>query len=308
MQEKVYTMMIHRQTYYKRLFAVSLLCIVFTGMLTACNTENIPAKQVKATATADRSSIPTLLITAFNYGYSMPGTITASSGLLDLAMVNNGTEPHQAQVARLNPGVTHDQVIDTLVQQKKLSAAYSLLSFVGGPDTVPAGYGQETILDLAPGQYVLLCFVTGSDGVAHVEKGMIHFFEVAGPRPAAQQAPGADVEVVMQDFRYAFPASPLPSRALIWHITNQGTEPHEMNIVKLGKGKSVQDIAHFFQTPAGPPPFEEMGGLAACEPGASAWIKLYLEPGNYAAFSFLPDQKTGQSQLALGMITPFTVK
>ena len=63
----------------------------------------------------------------------------------------------------------------------------------------------------------------------------------------------------------------------------------------------------FFQSPSGPPPFEELGGLAALAPGGAGWIKIDLEPGTYAAFSFLVDQRSGEPQLALGVITQFTV-
>lgn len=82
---------------------------------------------------------------------------------------------------------------------------------------------------------------------------------------------------------------------------------HELNIVKLAQCKSIRDMAAFFQEPSGPPPFEEVRGLAALAPGGSGWIKIDLEPGTYAAFSFLLDQRTGQPQLAFGMITQFTV-
>jgi len=48
--------------------------------------------------------------------------------------------------------------------------------------------------------------------------------------------------------------------------------------------------------------------MVAIEPGGSGWIKIRLEPGTYAVFSFLSDQRTGEPQLALGMITQFTVQ
>ena len=97
------------------------------------------------------------------------------------------------------------------------------------------------------------------------------------------------------------------SRPLTLHVTNRGTEPHELSIVKLATGRGIRDIAAFFQSPSGPPPFEELGGLAALAPGGSGWIKIHLEAGTYAVFSFLLDQHTGKPQLTLGMITQFTV-
>lgn len=48
--------------------------------------------------------------------------------------------------------------------------------------------------------------------------------------------------------------------------------------------------------------------MAALVAGGSGWIKTHLEPGTYAAFSFIPDQRTGKPQLIQGMITQFTVQ
>lgn len=290
----------------KTLATIALLCMGLLGLLTGCGSTGNTANVVTATPTST-SSIPVLPITAINYGYIMPGTINIRSGLLDIAMVNNGNEAHQAQVARLNDGVTPAKVLDELVTKKNQAAAFSLLTFVGGPDTVSPGYGQEAILNLSAGQYVLLCFVVGSDGVAHVNKGMIHFFTVSSEQSLAA-APQSDGSIVMKDFSFTIPDIITRSRPLTLQVVNQGQQPHEMNIVKLAPGKGVQDIAAFFQSPSGPPPFEELGGMATMRAGESGWLSLDLEPGNYAVFSFIPNAKTSKSQLSLGMITAFTVK
>ena len=293
----------HTRRPFAALFCVLLLTL---GFLASCATPPASSGGVTQQTPTSSSSIPTVTITAIDYGYLMPETITVQAGLVDVALVNNGTQPHQAQVARLNPGVTRAQVLDELVTKRRLAGAFSLFTFMGGPDTIAPGYGQETILNLRAGSYVLLCFIEGPDGIPHIDKGMIHFFTVS-PARSQKMLPQVDGEVVMQDFRYRLPEVITQSRPLTLHVTNQGTEPHELNIVKLAQGKGVPDIAAFFQSPSGPPPFEELGGLAALAPGGSGWIKIHLEPGTYAAFSFLVDQRTGQSQLASGMITQFTV-
>ena len=284
--------------------ALFYVCLIPLVLLASCATP--PVSSGAKPAPTSPSSIPSVTITAIDYGYLMPETITVQAGLVDVALVNNGTQPHQAQVARLNAGVTSAQVINELVTKRHLAAAFSLFTFMGGPDTISPGYGQETILSLPAGSYVLLCFVQGPDGIPHIDKGMIHFFSVS-PAQGQQRPPQVDGEVVMQDFRYRLPEAITQSRPLTLQVTNRGTEPHELNIVKLAQGKSIRDVAAFFQSPSGPPPFEELGGLAALAPGGSGWIKIDLEPGTYAAFSFLLDQRSGKPQLALGMITQFTV-
>ena len=301
--------MFHRKSRWRATYNASvivLLLLVLELLFSSCSDSPMVSGNATPIPTS-ASSIPIIPITAVDYAYIMPSTITVRAGLVDLAMVNNGSEAHQTQVARLNDGVTPDMVLNTLVIKKEQAAAFSLLTFVGGPDTVSPGYGQEAILNLSVGRYVLLCFVVGQDGIPHMNKGMIHFFTITSQQ-IPKDVPQTDAVITMRDFGYDLPNTISQARSLTIRIVNQGSESHEMNIVKLAQGKRVQDISSFFQLPSGPPPFEELGGMAALKAGGSGWIKIHLEPGNYAVFSFIPDVKTGKSQLSLGMITPFTVQ
>jgi hypothetical protein len=285
-----------------------LVLFVLTGILTGCAGTTVLGS-LKQPRPASRSALPVISITAVDYGYIMPSTLDVRAGLVDIAMVDNGTQPHQTQIARLKPGVTQQQVIDEFIEKRNQAAAFSLLTLVGGPDIISPGYGQETILNLSAGQYVLLCLVVGQDGIPHVNKGMIHFFTVEPASTQGQeQPPQADGAVIMKDGGYVLPGVMAQARALTLYVTNQGTEAHEFNIVKLAADKGIQDIVSFFHSPSSPPPFEEEGGMAALVAGESGWIKTHLEPGTYAAFSFIPDQRTGKPQLTQGMITQFTVQ
>ena len=105
---------------------------------------------------------------------------------------------------------------------------------------------------------------------------------------------------MLTDNGYMLPTVINRARTLTLRVINRGSEAHEMNIVKLAPGKGVRDIAAYFQSPSGPPPFEEVGGMAALEASGSGWIKLHLEPGIYAALSFIPDRRTGRPQYTWG--------
>ena len=299
----------HQRNRYTQSYRKNILCtlkLLMAGVVTSCTSNMAPQSNGTLPTPTSMPSIPIIKITATEYGYIMPDKLDIQSGFVDFAVVNNGSESHQAQVARLNPGVTNAQVFNELVTKKDEAAAYSLLTFVGGPDTMAPGYGQETILNMTPGQYVLLCFVVGADGIPHTSKGMVHFFAVSADHSAAS-IPAVDGQIVMNTMSYTLPEVMNHSQPLLLQVTNQGTEAHELNIVKIAAGKGTQDIASFFQSPSGQPPFEELGGMAALMAGSTAWIKIHLEPGHYAVFSFIPDIKTGQSQLSLGMITTLTV-
>lgn len=286
-----------------------LVSLVLLALLTACSSgAEIPQHGQPARTTPGTSpAFQTLTITALDYSYLMPNSFTLRAGLVDLVLVNNGTQPHQEQLARLNPGVTNNQVVDQLIVKRKEAEAFSLLTFVGGPDTLSPGNGQETILNLSAGQYVLLCLVTGPDGLPHIDKGMIHFLNVSAAQES-QALPQSAGAIVIQDHNYILPGLLTQQRISTLTVENQGTKPHELNIVRLASGKSAQDVLTFFRSPSGPPPFEEAGGMATLAPGSSGWIVMHLEPGNYAALSIVPDPRTGAFQLTEGLLTTFTVR
>jgi hypothetical protein len=41
--------------------------------------------------------------------------------------------------------------------------------------------------------------------------------------------------------------------------------------------------------------------MAALVAGGSGWIETHLELGTYAAFSFIPDQRTGKPSARIGL-------
>ncbi len=286
-----------------------LASITLLGLLAGCSNGAGTAQQrslPRSTSTA-ASSWQTITITALDYTYQMPTSFALRAGLVDLKLVNNGTQPHQAQFARLNPGVTSEQVVNELIDKRQEAQAFSLLTFVGGPDTISPGNGQEALLDLQAGNYALICLVSGSDGLPHIDKGMIHFLTIS-PATISQPLPQADGEIVIQDHQYLLPPTLTQPRTSTLKVENQGTEPHELNIVRLASGKSAQDVLAFFRHPSGPPPFEACGGMATLAPGTSGWITVHLEPGTYAALSAVPDPKTGVFQLTQGLLITFTVQ
>jgi hypothetical protein len=89
--------------------------------------------------------------------------------------VNDGPQPHEAVVYAPAEGATNQDVL----------AYFSNPEPAGPPPIVPAGgigpidAGRETVAELAPGDYVFLCFIPdAADGAPHFVKGMIEFAKV----------------------------------------------------------------------------------------------------------------------------------
>lgn len=207
------------------------LLLVLLGVLAGCNASPGGTSTGHRAEPATPSLSQTLTITAIDYTYQMSSTLALHTGLIDLRLVNNGTQPHQAQLARLNPGVTEAEVVKELIDLRREDRAYALLTFMGGPDTVSPGDGQEALLDLPAGNYVLLCLVTGADGLPHIDKGMIHFFTISAAKPA-QPVPQSSGDLLIQDHAYCLVMLLQPAFDLPTHVPG-GVIPNKHQYVVL---------------------------------------------------------------------------
>jgi hypothetical protein len=113
----------------KQQLFMTLAILVMAIVLSACTGASA------ATRISSGSGIPEITITTKDYGFEAPAEIEA--GLVTINLVNEGQEPHHAQVVRLNDGVTLDQFNAAL--QEGETAAFPLISFVGGPGLVDPG-------------------------------------------------------------------------------------------------------------------------------------------------------------------------
>lgn len=249
--------------------------------------------------------IPEVTVKAADFSFDAPDQIEA--GLVSLRLENVGHEDHQAQLVRLNDGVTLAQLQAALSHGPE--AALPLVALAGGVGLAAPNHHEQAVLDLTEGQYVMLCFVSGEDGVPHVDKGMLKPFEVVARKSqAVVQEPESDVSIVMKDFRFEMPAE-IKAGRLTWKVTNQGPSPHEVFIVKLLPGKTLDDFMAFMQTYEGEPPVEvaAAGKVAVMGSGQTGWVNLDLSAGDYVALCFVPDD-AGNEHAEMGMIQFFSVK
>ena len=242
-------------------------------------------------------------VTASEYAFQMPDTMTAGPTTFTLA--NTGTELHHLQIIRLEEGKT---AADLAALQPGTPAPWMVL--VGGPNPAPGGREIVATVDLAPGNYVAICFIPSpppGDLKPHFMKGMIRPFTVV-PATDTRAMPEAHFTITLKDYDYGFSA-PIPAGEHEIKVVNAGPQDHEVAIMKLEPGKKPQDVVDwFFSGSKDPPPADPVGGTAALSPGKEAIIRVNLTPGEYALYCFVEDVKDKKMHLEHGMMKQITVQ
>jgi hypothetical protein len=277
------------------------------GLLTACGGADKPAADTTKTAAAPAAAATPAVytFTAKDFGYDAPDTITA--GMVTLKLVNSGPSLHHVQLLKLDDGHTVAEFAEGMKKMKPTDPPPPWIHEVAGPNT-PIPGGETTITEeIAPGNYIVICFIPGADHIPHAAKGMVKGLTVVPASGASAAAPTADINVKLAD--YSFTVSPdIAAGKHVIKLENDAAQPHEMLIVQLEPGKTVADLAKWVDNQTGPPPAKPLGGISGMLKGSTVYVPVDLTPGEYGFLCFLPDAKDGKPHVAHGMMKQFAVK
>lgn len=274
-------------------------------------------------------ALPEFPIVAVEYSFDLPAEIPG--GWTRVAFDNQGTMDHQAVLLKVRDGATLE-ALQAALQTPDLGAILALAESVGGTGCGP-GLSASVVVDLAPGDYVAVCMIPGDDNIPHYLKGQQAPFSVT-ESDATGTPPSAGLSVSMSEMTFSGLPAELPAGPQVWEVTNAGTQPHELTLVKLAEGMTIEQGFQIFGvgaesatpgdgamasmepesgTPAGGsmamqgPPFVAIGGVSPMSPEQSNLLELDLAPGNYIALCFVPDPASGAPHFMMGMIQGITV-
>jgi len=114
---------------------------------------------------------------------------------------------------------------------------------------------------------------------------------------------------VATEFAFEGPET-LPGGDLTLTLDNQGEQNHEMAVIELLDGKSIDDVNALFEKgmPKGPPEWtREVGGTGA-KPGETGELETDMTPGNYVLLCFVSDKETKEPHILHGMLMAVTVE
>lgn len=280
--------------------------------ITACSgdkaakaTADSTAAAAAVAAAAVPATPPVITITAKDFSYEAPDTVTA--GMTTIRLVNQGPDMHHVQFLRFTDGKTAADFEAGMKTAKPDGPLPPWAHEVAGPNS-PAPGGEGSIVEqLEAGNYAIVCFIPDAKGVPHIMKGMIRALTVIPATGASAAAPTADVNVKMTDYAWEI-APELTAGKHIIKLENAAEQPHEMFFAQLAPGKKAGDLAAWIMKQEGPPPGKPVGGISGMAKGAVVYLPVDLAPGEYGVYCFLPDAKDGKVHAAHGMIKQITVK
>jgi hypothetical protein len=262
-------------------------------------------------ATSGGSSPHSVTLTATEYTFSVPATVPA--GLTKVTLRDDGVLAHQADLLKLDAGVT-DATIEAALR-KSAEGYVGLATLEGGPGGIPAGTTGTAWVNLQAGSYVVACFLRGGSatGPNHAMLGMVQPLTVTAGT-SSRKPPASSGQVTLLDHEMSLPAG---FGRGVYRVVNAGTQDHELDILALTPGKTVADFAAYMRKaetgalphgPAAAPPFHNAGGFSAVTVGGGGWVDLDLPAGTYVATDFIPNIHTGIPDVAQGMLATFEVR
>ena len=284
------------------------LCVVVVTVLVSCTGPRDAgvAANDAGRSPADQSSLgaPNVVtVVATEYAFQSPAAVPA--GLTTFQLVNQGHEVHMMGLTKLEDGRSISELMTFLTKDRPQPAwAVDL----GGPNAISPGDTSNATLVLAPGHYMLICWIPSADGRIHFMKGMQLPLEVTAARTAALPEPTADVVVRLADYRIDLPG-PIAAGTHTFRVENDGPQEHDVTVLEVAPGKSPAEAIAWFTSPAkGTPAGRARGGIVGIPRGTHGFFTGNFHRGQYVFLCFVPDEKDGKPHFMHGMERAFTVE
>jgi hypothetical protein len=241
--------------------------------------------------------------TAKEFSFEGPDTIPA--GLTMIHLTAAGQQLHHFQLIKLEEGKTFADFQAAAKDMAKGPPPAWVVPY-GGVNPPAPGSTTTAMQVLEPGNYAVVCFVEGPDHVPHIAKGMMRSLTVTPSANGNTTEPTADVTLTLSDYTFTL-SKPLVAGKQLIKVENAAAQPHEVVLVQLAPGKTMEDLGKWASDMKGPPPGKPMGGIPAFVKGKNSFFEADLTPGDYGLVCFVPDAKDGKPHVQHGMTTQFKI-
>jgi hypothetical protein len=259
-----------------------------------------PAAVATSTPTP-AAAVNTVSFTAKEFAFEGPDSVPA--GLTAIQLNGAGQELHHASLIKLEEGKT---LADLQAAFKAGGPPPKWAREYGGVNPPAPGASATAMQVLEPGNYAVVCFVESADHVPHMAKGMMKALTVTANANANTTEPASDVTLTLSDYKFVL-SKPLVAGKQMIKVENMAEQPHEVVLVQLAPGKTIEDVGKWVADMKGPPPGKPIGGIPGFVKGKNSFFEANLEPGEYGMICFIPDAKDGKPHVQHGMTQQFKV-
>ena len=273
--------------------AVAATAFVLAG---CAKTETAQSDTAATAGTAPAAAATPNMVTFSARDFAFEGPDTIPAGLTMFHLNASGNDLHHVQLLKLEEGKTYEDFTAAL----KAGGPPAWAKPYGGVNPPAPGGMAIATQTMEPGNYAVVCFVDGPDRIPHIMKGMMKPLTVTPVANANMTEPTADVTMSLSDYTFTLSKPLVAGRQLI-KVENVAKQHHEVAIVQLAPGKTVEDLRTWVGTMKGPPPGKPLGGIPAFLPGKNTYFEVDLTPGDYALICFVPDEKDGKPHYQHGM-------
>ncbi len=230
-------------------------------------------------------------ISAYEMGYKVSGAVRP--GVAKITFRNTGHLTHMMATLRLKPGVSLDQVRQTLstsgpdavgqlTEDDPATAAYAT------PALLSPGESATTVSPtLKAGTYLVACYVPDDKGMPHVADGMLSTFTVKGSSYGKE--PQSKGTISLTDHGITLPGGFAGSGTFL--VENTGSTEHTFSVARLQPGTTLlsyfQHVNDAFQAnkPIDGGGGTLLGGVDTLQPGQRAYVVVGLTKGHYGYVS-----------------------
>lgn len=240
---------------------------------------------------------PELVVTTREGDFDAPSSIEA--GRYRLVIVNASESGADVELYQLGDALTLEDVTDQLAATGPMNPFpdfFFMPGVVMGGAHTEGGESAEVILDLQPGSWAINLFRLVGGRPENVTRPL----HVTGSMPDVQNVP-TDVTANLLEHEIDMPTS-VPAGPAIWQIANLGQITHYLEIdsypeplTQWGIEESLNRASNLPSTPSpvaspgavvDPGLLTELYGTTPLSAGATIWIEVNLEPGQYGVFCF----------------------
>ncbi|WP_086478129.1 MULTISPECIES: hypothetical protein [Arenibacter] len=305
------------EEYLARAGFVGIVIIISMSLLLIQSCKNETKEKKQETEKIVKENV--IEIITENMDFQMPDTIT--SGWNTFRYKNLSPQTHFFLVDKYPEGKTANDaenlvspVFDSamkLIMEGKVEEGYAEFEklpewfgevvFVGGSGLVSPGQIGETTLKLAPGKYVIECYVKMSNGIFHTSMGMTKDLVVSntdsGNKPLT-----ADVDISISStegivFNDSVSAGKHTFSVFYKdQIAHEHFVGHDIHLVKLEEDANLEELEVWmnWSDPKGlidpsPKGVTFIGGVNDMPAGNTGYFTATIEPGKYALISEVPN-------------------